>query len=89
MFGCYFHQDWDTEGSDWPDLVRNYLRESTADAKATAVEINSLLAECETDQRLEDRVLDEFGCCYDARPEAAGPGVRAWLAQVAAMLQAF
>lgn len=21
MFGCYFHQDWDTEGDDWPDLV--------------------------------------------------------------------
>ena len=23
LFGAYFHQDWDTEGEDWPDIVRN------------------------------------------------------------------
>jgi hypothetical protein len=24
LFGSFFHQDWDTEGDDWPDLVNNY-----------------------------------------------------------------
>ena len=36
MFGAYFHQDWDTEGGDWPDLVRNFLRDtSVEDARVT------------------------------------------------------
>jgi hypothetical protein len=89
MFGAYFHQDWDTEGDDWPDLVRNYLRDaSVEDAGATADEIDRLLAEGDTEERLEERVLHEFGCCYDAHLEADGPGFRAWSGQVAGMLRA-
>ena len=88
MFGAYFHQDWDTEGGDWPDLVRNFLRDtSVEDARVTAEEIDRLLAEGDTEERLEDRVLHEFGCCYDAHPEADGPGFRAWLEQIARMLR--
>jgi hypothetical protein len=49
MFGAYFHQDWDTEGGDWPDLVRNFLRDtSVEDARVTAEEIDRLLAEGDT-----------------------------------------
>jgi hypothetical protein len=85
MLAAYFHEDWDTEGDDWPDLVRNYLRDTSAkQAAATADEIDRLRAEGGS----EERALREFGCCYDAHPEVDGPGFRAWLIQVADMLRA-
>jgi hypothetical protein len=88
MFGAYFHQDWDTEGDDWPDLVRNYLRDvSQQDALATASEIDSLLAEEQTDEQLEQQLLGQLGCCYDAHPDADGPGFRAWLYKIAEILR--
>jgi hypothetical protein len=88
MFGAYFHQDWDTEGDDWPDLVCNYLGDTSIDAAATADEIDRLLAEGDTEERLAERLLHEFGCYYYVHHEAAGPGFRAWLGQVASMLRA-
>lgn len=88
MFGAYFHQDWDTEGNDWPDLVCNYLRAvSQQVAISTASEIDDLLAEGQTDEQLEERLLSQFGCCYDAHPDADGPGYRKWLNEIAKMLR--
>jgi hypothetical protein len=88
MFGAYFHQDWDTEGDDWPDLVRNYLRDvSQQDALTTASELDGLLAEGQTDEQLEERLMSQFGCCYDAHPDADGPGFRAWLYEISQMLR--
>ena len=88
MFGAYFHQDWDTEGNDWPELVGNYLRDVTnQDALATAAEIDDLLSEGDTEEQLEERLLNQFGCCYDAHPDADGPGFKNWLLVVANMLR--
>ncbi|MFO0882746.1 MAG: contact-dependent growth inhibition system immunity protein [Pirellulales bacterium] len=88
MFGTYFHQDWDTEGNDWPDLVCNYLRDVSQQVViSTASEIDDLLAEGQTDEQLEERLLSQFGCCYDAHPDADGPGYRVWLNEIAKMLR--
>ena len=84
MFGAYFHQDWDTDGDDWPDLVRNYLRDvSQQDALSTASEIDDLLAEGQTEEQLAERLLNQFGCFYDPRPDE--DGFRAWLHEIAEM----
>jgi CdiI immunity protein len=70
MFGAFFHQNWDAEGDDWPDLVRNYVRgKPAAELLATAAEADALAAEGDSDEELERRLEQEFGCCYDAHPD--------------------
>jgi len=88
MFGAFFHQDWDMEGDDWPDLVRNYARgQPAAELLATAAEADALVAAGDSDEELERRLDREFGCCYDAHPDADGPGFRPWLGQIAGLLR--
>jgi hypothetical protein len=88
LFGAYFHQDWDAEGDGWPALVRNYRRDvSLADAAAAADEIEALLAEGDSEAALAERLVREFGCYYDPRPDLGGPALRTWLAQVASALR--
>jgi hypothetical protein len=88
MFGAFFHQDWDTEGKDWPDLVRNYCQgQPVEELHATAAELEQLLAASTDDVSLDDRLFRELGCCYDPRPDLGGPTVREWLRQVAAFLR--
>jgi DNA replication protein DnaC len=45
MFGAFFHQDWDREGEDWPDLVRNFA--TGQPQSATALRLPTVKAECE------------------------------------------
>ena len=41
---AFFHQDWDTEGDDWPDLVRNFVGDQPqAELDATAAELETEL----------------------------------------------
>ena len=50
MFGAYFHQDWDTEEDDWPDLVRNFAQgQPTAELEDTGTEIDRLIADSPDD----------------------------------------
>src|SRR4051794_13282034 len=88
LFGAFMHQDWDTEGKDWPDLVRNFAQgQPEAELKATANELDRLLAMFPEDAGLNDQLYGELGCYYDPRPDLGGPTVRDWLGQVAGLLR--
>jgi hypothetical protein len=88
LLGAYFHQDWDLEGDDWPAIVRKYRSDvSAAEAAAAASEIEQLIADGDSDSILADRLLREFGCYYDPRPDLGGPLPREWLIQLAAALR--
>ena len=88
LFGAYMHQDWDSEGKDWPDLVRNFAGgQSPSELEATAGEVDRLLAEFPADTALRDQLYLVLGCYYDPRPDLGGPSVRAWLGQVAEFLR--
>jgi len=89
LFGAYMHQDWGSEGKDWPDLVRNFANsETTVDLSGVASEIDRLLTDFPDDPALCDQVYRVLGCYYDPRPDIGGPSVRMWLMQVAGFLRA-
>ena len=89
MFRAYFHQDWDTEGDDWPDLVSNFAQDQPpAELETTAVELDRLLADFPDDAALHDELVEVLGCCYDPRQDLGGPTVREWLGQIVASLRA-
>jgi hypothetical protein len=88
LFGAFFHQDWDTEGEDWPDLARNYAGgQPAAELEATAAELGRLLTEFPDDAVLSHQLHQELWCEYDPRPDLGGPNVRVWLGQIAAFLR--
>jgi hypothetical protein len=88
LFRAFFHQDWDMEGEDWPDLVRNFSTgQPSAELQATADEIERLVADCPSDAELEHQLFRELGCAYYPRPDLGGPTVREWLGQVARSLR--
>ena len=81
------HQDWDTEGDDWPDLVRNFLRDSAPDAESAAREIDTLLVDHTDDADLNDVVFSKLHCSFDPRSDLGGPTLRGWLEQIAILLR--
>src|SRR5262245_53060289 len=88
MFGACFHQDWDTEGDDWPDLVRNYDQAHSAmELEGAGGEVDRLLAGFADGCELEYDLFEELGCNYDPCPDMGGPTVRLWLGQGAAFLR--
>ncbi|MEK6260191.1 MAG: contact-dependent growth inhibition system immunity protein [Planctomycetota bacterium] len=88
MFGAFFHQDWDTEGDDWPDLICNFAQgQSQDELEATAVELDRLLNEITDATALEQELFHVLGCEYDPRPDLGGPTLREWLGQVASFLR--
>lgn len=88
LFGAFFHQDWDTEGDDWPDLVGNYAGGlPAAELEATAAELDRLLADFPDDEALSRQLHRGLWCEYTPRPDLGGPTVRAWLGQVAGWLR--
>ncbi len=88
LFGSFFHQDWDTEGNDWPDLVGNFALGSPAtELYATADELDHLLDNCPADTALEHELFDVLYCEYTPRPDLGGPTVRVWLGQMADRLR--
>jgi hypothetical protein len=88
MFGAFFHQDWVTEGEDWPDLVRNFRGgQPPEELEAAARELDRLLGEFAGDEELEGYLLNDLGCEYTPRPDLGGPTVREWLGRIAAFLR--
>ncbi|MBI1324768.1 hypothetical protein GC170_16500 [bacterium] len=88
MFGAFFHQDWDFEGDDWPDLVRNFAGvKPQAELDATAAELDRLLADLPDDAALDRELYDVLGCSFLPRPDLGGPTVRVWLGQIATFLR--
>ena len=88
MFGGYFHQDWDTEGNDWPDLVRNFAQGQPQDElNATAAELDRLREDFPNDAALAHELFGTLGCYYDPRPDLGGPTVRTWLNEIASFLR--
>jgi CdiI immunity protein len=89
MFGAFFHQDWDTEGADWPDLVRNFSGgQPQSELDATAAELDRLVTDFPDDAALNHELFDVLCCSYLPRPDLGGPTVRAWLGQLAEFLRA-
>lgn len=88
MFGCYFHQDWDTAGGDWPDLVRNFaVGRPQSELNATVAELDRLVADFPDDAALGRELMVVLGCYYTPRPDLGGPTEREWLGQVATFLR--
>ncbi|WP_337174258.1 contact-dependent growth inhibition system immunity protein [Paludisphaera sp.] len=88
LFGAFMHQDWDAEGRDWPELVRNFGRgQPAAELTLAADELDRLLAESPDDSGLSDRLRRELGCYFDPNPDGNGPPIRAWLGSVADSLR--
>jgi hypothetical protein len=88
LFGAFFHQDWDTEGDDWPDLVGNYARGQPAtELESTAAEVDLLLSDFADDLALSEHLYRKLWCEYDPRPDLGGPTVRVWLGEIAAFLR--
>jgi len=84
MFGAFFHQDWGTEGDDWPDLVRNFATGQPAtELRSTAEELDRLLVDFPDDTALDNELFDVLYCSYTPRPDLGGPTVRVWLGQIA------
>jgi hypothetical protein len=89
MFGAFFHQDWYTEGNDWPDLVGNFAGgQPQSELDATAAELDRLLRDFPEDAALDQELFDVLGCWYTPRPDLGGPTVRAWLGEIAGFLRA-
>jgi hypothetical protein len=89
MFGGYFHQDWDKEGTDWPDVVGNFAKgRPQSELDATAAELDRLVADFPDDAPLERELFCELHCSYAPRPDLGGPSVRVWLAEITAFLRA-
>jgi hypothetical protein len=89
MFGAFFHQDWDMEGADWPDLVRNFARgQPQSELDATAAELDRLGADFPDGAALDHELFVVLGCSYLPRPDLGGPTVRVWLGQIAEFLRA-
>jgi hypothetical protein len=88
MFRAFFHQDWDTEGDDWPDLVRNFAGgQPQVELDATAADLDRLVADLPDDVALDRELYNVLGCSYMPRPHLGGPTVRVWLKQIAAFLR--
>jgi CdiI immunity protein len=87
MFGAYFHQDWDLEGNDWPDLVENYIADEVYDPMKTAEEIDRLLSDVTHDSDLERTLFAGLGSYYIPRRDLDGPTIREWLGQIAMLLR--
>lgn len=89
MFGAFFHQDWDTEGDDWPDLVRNFAEgQPQSKLDATAAELDQLMRDFPDDTALVHELFNVLGCSYMPRPDLGGPTMRAWLGAIARFLRA-
>lgn len=85
FLGNWFHEDWDLEASDWQQLVEKFKTISRKErVEQVHLDLKQFLKEKKNDSELCEVVFDEFGCCYDPRPQQE---VRAWLTELAAALK--
>ena len=88
LFGAYFHQDWDIDAEDWPDVIDQFRRDHTPEyCDETASEIDRLIDEPLNNDDLYQYMWRKLGCEYMPRPDLGGPDVREWLRRVAVALR--
>lgn len=77
LIGAYFYEAWDEyEYSSWEEAVDDFVRRSPDMAPLVPSEIDTVLAEDQSDSELDDHLVS-FGFSYSP-PE----GDRAWLLAV-------
>ena len=77
LIGGYFHQDWQTGGDTWAEVVQFFCRMERAEHSRGVVEdIEKLLRVTETEFQLL-QALNAFGCGY--RVEGS---IREWLSGI-------
>jgi hypothetical protein len=88
FFGGYLHQDWPEMFGDWTGAVDSYRNDTSArEREEVAADIEELVRTAASDEALSSQLFQEFGCCYDPRPDLGGPSIRAWLGAVVARLR--
>jgi hypothetical protein len=86
LLTSYFHEDWTMDRRNYAEVVREFIDSEPRDlVAAAAAEARALLAQPITDANLEQS-LGDVGC-YFYLP-AAGLPPRAWLSEVAGLLEA-
>jgi len=81
LMNGYFHQDWDTYGSDDEQVVRVFVADDPDLAALLPDEIDVLLSSSVSEAELET-LLRSFGCETD--PFSTDGSYRTWLTQLAA-----
>ena len=81
LMNGYFHQDWDTYGSDDEQVVRVFVADDPDLAAALPAEIETLLRGSVPEAEL-GRLLRSLGCETD--PFSPDGSYRTWLTQLAA-----
>jgi hypothetical protein len=83
FFGCYFHQDWDLEAADWPQIVDNFVVDVQPNRlESLARDIDEFRSRG-TDDELHAALLN-MGGFYDPRPDTT---YKSWLGEVASRLR--
>lgn len=85
FMGSWFHQDWDLEAGSWQQLIEKF-KVVTREERIKQVhrDLKAFLKNTKDDNELCEIVFEEFGCCYDPRPQQ---GLRAWLIELATELK--
>jgi hypothetical protein len=82
LIGCYFHQDWQTEGPTVDAVLETYLKEYSAEYPPLVLaELRALLQRSDAEVEAE---LDKMGCEYS--PEGDNTTYREWLDRMEARL---
>jgi hypothetical protein len=87
FFAGTFHQDWLEDHADWREAIRAFrVRCKDRVTAEVSTEIRRMLASTPSEEDLQRRLLQEFGCYYTPRPDLGGPSFRDWLLSVCAEL---
>ena len=82
LIGCYFHQDWQTEGPTVDAVLETYLKEYSAEyPPLILVELRALLLLSDAEVEVE---LEKMGCEY--APEGDNTSYRKWLERMESRL---
>lgn len=78
LIGCYFHQDWQTEGPTVDAVLETYLKEYAVEyLPLVLAELRALLQRKDAEVKTE---LDKMGCEY--APEGDNTTYREWLSRM-------
>lgn len=85
FLGNWFHEDWDLEAGSWQQLVEKFKVIARDErVKQVHLDLKDFLKEKKNDDELHEIVFEDFGCCYDPRPQQTP---REWLTELAAALK--
>jgi hypothetical protein len=86
LLTSYYHEDWTMDRRNYAEVVREFVESEPRELVSAATsELRVLLAKPVAEQALEDG-LGEVGCYFYA--PGAGLTARAWLTDVAELLEA-